>query len=197
MRTTAHEAEDYTARMRGLLFTEFIALVEEKFGIVTADALLSLPGLTDGGAYTSVGRYPHGELVSMVGALAERTGLPADELCRVFGEWVFPKLASSFEFAVKPHADAFSFLASLDAIIHAEVRKLYPDAELPAVPVRRVDDRTLQMEYRSKRPFADVAEGLLRGCAAWFGDRVDIRREPLDGSPAHAARFTLTRKDVP
>lgn len=180
--------------MRGIIFTEFVSLVEEKFGVQMADALLSLPGLTDGGAYTSVGRYPHGEMLTMVTALSERTGLPADELCKVFGEWLFGKLARAFEFSVKPHADAFSFLASLDAIIHAEVRKLYPDAELPQVPVTHLDDRRLVMEYRSKRPFADVAEGLLRGCLMWFGERADIEREPLDGTPANAARFTLVRR---
>ena len=180
--------------MRGVIFTEFVSLVEEKFGVQMADALLSLPGLTDGGAYTSVGTYPHGEMVAMVTALSERTGLPADELCKVFGEWLFPKLAGAFDFSVKPHGDAFSFLASLDAIIHAEVRKLYPDAELPHVPVTHVDDTRLVMEYRSKRPFADVAEGLLRGCAGWFGERVDIRREAIDDKPANAARFTLVRR---
>lgn len=180
--------------MRGVIFTEFVSLVEDKFGVQMADALLSLPGLTDGGAYTSVGRYPHGEMLTMVGGLAERTGLPADELCKVFGEWLFPKLAGAFDFSVKPHADAFSFLASLDAIIHAEVRKLYPDAELPHVPVTKVSDTELVMEYRSKRPFADVAEGLLRGCVTWFGERVDIRREALDGTPSNAARFTLVRR---
>lgn len=180
--------------MRGIIFTEFVSLVEEKFGIQMADALLSLPGLTDGGAYTSVGTYPHGEMLTLVTGLSERTGLPADELCKVFGEWLFAKLAGAYDFAVKPHADAFSFLASLDAIIHAEVRKLYPDAELPHVPVTRVDATTLVMEYRSKRPFADVAEGLLRGCLAWYGERADIRREAVDGTPANAARFTLVRR---
>ena len=180
--------------MRGLIFTEFIQLVEEKFGIVMADDVLSTPGLTDGGAYTAVGTYPHTEMVAMVGALSERSGIPASDLCVIFGEWLFPKLARAFEFAVKPHGDAFSFLASLDGIIHVEVRKLHANAELPSVPVTRIDERTLVMEYRSRRPFADVAEGLLRGALAWFGERAELRREPLDDDGARASRFTLTRK---
>jgi hypothetical protein len=60
--------------MRGLVFTEFIALVEEKFGLRMADELLSQPGLTDGGAYTSVGNYSHREMLTLVVGLAERTG---------------------------------------------------------------------------------------------------------------------------
>ena len=179
--------------MRGLIFTEFISLVEEKFGLRLADELLSQPGLTDGGAYTSVGNYSHREMLTLVSGLSERTGVPVSDLCTVFGEWLFPKLATGFEFAVKPYANAFDFLRSLNGVIHVEVRKLYPDAQLPLVPVTRVDERELVLEYRSERPFADVAEGLLRGCLAWFGERASLRREPLSPDGAHAARFTITR----
>jgi len=180
--------------MRGVIFTEFIQLVEEKFGVVMADEVLSTPGLTDGGAYTSVGQYPHTEMLAMVGALSERSGIPANDLCVVFGEWLFPKLARNFEFAVKQHTDAFTFLSSLDGLIHVEVRKLYPQAELPQVPVTKLDERELVLEYRSKRPFADVAEGLLRGTLAWFGERAELRREPLEQDPQRNARFRIVRK---
>ena len=181
--------------MRGVIFTEFIALVEEKFGIVMADQVLASPGLATGGSYTAVGTYDHREMLTLVGALAERTGLPADELCKVFGEWLFPKLARGFDFAVRPYADAFAFLGALDGIIHDEVRTLYPDAELPHVPVVCVSEHELVLEYRSHRPFADVAEGLLRGCLAWYGDRADMRREPLEADAARSARFVLRRKE--
>jgi hypothetical protein len=180
--------------VRGIIFTEFIQLVEEKFGVVVADEVLSTPGLTDGGAYTSVGQYPHTEMLAMVGTLAERSGIPASDLCKVFGEWLFPKLARAFDFSVRSHTDAFAFLASLDGLIHAEVRKLYPQAELPQVPVTRLDERELVLEYRSKRPFADVAEGLLRGALAWFGERAELRREPLEADADRSARFRLIRK---
>ncbi|MBM4006454.1 MAG: hypothetical protein FJ292_02650 [Planctomycetes bacterium] len=72
---------------RGLVFTEFIQLVEEKFGVVMADDVLSTPGLTDGGAYTSVGQYPHTKMLAMVGTLAERSGTPASDLCNILGEF--------------------------------------------------------------------------------------------------------------
>jgi hypothetical protein len=135
-------------------------------------------------------------MLAMVGALSEQSGIPASDLCKVFGEWLFPKLARNFEFAVRSHTDAFAFLSSLDGLIHVEVQKLYPQAELPSVPVTRMDDRELVMEYRSKRPFADVAEGLLRGTLAWFGERAELRREPLDDDTSRSARFRIVRKAV-
>lgn len=181
--------------MRGLVFTEFVALVEEKFGLAMSDQILSQPGLSDGGGYTTVGNYDHREMLTLVTGLAERSGLPADELCRIFGEWLFPKLARGFDFAVKPHRDAFTFLRTLDGVIHVEVRKLYPDARLPAVPVTRCDAQELVMEYRSERPFADLAEGLLRGCLAWFGERATLRREAIGPDATRATRFIITRPE--
>jgi hypothetical protein len=47
------------------------------------------------------------------------------------------------------------------------------------------------MVYRSRRPLADLAEGMIRGCIAWFGDDVVVERRDLDAADGHAARFTL------
>ena len=182
--------------MKGLVFTEFIALVEERFGVAVAERVLSTPGLSDGGAYTAVGYYDHREMLALVGALSTETGIPAPALVQTFGEWLFPKLAANFEFAVRSHPDAFTFLTSLDGMIHAEVLKLYPNVHLPHVPVVESDHHRLVLEYRSDRPFADLAEGLLRGCLAWYREDAEVHREPLAPDGAHAARFTITRRGV-
>jgi len=52
--------------------------------------------------------------------------------------------------------------------IHVEVRKLYPDAELPTFTCDTSTPGRLTMLYRSSRPFADLAEGLIAGCIAHF-----------------------------
>jgi hypothetical protein len=73
-----------------------------------------------------------------------------------------------------------------------EVRKLYPDAELPRFTCRRLAPQRMEMVYRSSRPFTDFAEGLIRGCAAHFGEPIRIERHDLSHGAEHAARFTLT-----
>jgi len=47
------------------------------------------------------------------------------------------------------------------------------------------------MVYRSSRPFADLAEGLILGCAEHFGERIAIAREALPGESG--VRFSLER----
>lgn len=87
--------------------------------------------------------------------------------------------------------DAFSFLSGIEDIIHAEVLKLYPDAELPRFIVEHHDAQRLVLLYQSPRHFEDLAEGLMHGCVAHFGESIRIEREvPASGT---AQRFTLTR----
>ena len=52
--------------MKGIVFSEFMDLVEEKFGWETIDELIESTNLPSGGSYTAVGTYPHSEIVSLV-----------------------------------------------------------------------------------------------------------------------------------
>ena len=62
-------------------------------------------------------------------------------------------------------------------MIHTEVRKLYPDAQLPQFDCTRSDDG-LKMLYSSPRHFGDLAEGLIKGAVAYFGGGIEVTRHP-------------------
>ena len=78
-----------------------------------------------------------------------------------------------------------------------EVRKLYPDAELPRLFVETREAERLVLRYESPRSLEDLAEGLLRGCAHHFADPMRIEREVVHRAngtgSAQVVRFTLTR----
>ena len=85
----------------------------------------------------------------------------------------------------------FDFLEKLDGYIHVEVRKLYADAELPKFQkVTPAEANKMVMVYRSSRVFADLAAGLMAGCAAHFGEQITITREDSrpDRAPSCASR---------
>jgi hypothetical protein len=50
------------------------------------------------------------------------------------------------------------------------------------------------LEYRSARPFADLAEGLIRGAIDYFAEPVSLQREDAGSQDGTAATFVL-RKD--
>jgi hypothetical protein len=178
--------------MKGMMFTEFLEMVEERWSPDLVDDLLDEVALPSGGRYTAVGTYDHHELVTLVQALATRLGQPPGELVREFGRHLFTRFVQSHpRFFVDIH-DAFEFLMRVEGVIHVEVRKLYADTALPTFGSERGDDR-LTLVYRSERRLEDLAHGLIEGCLAHFGERATIERQPFRDERGPAVRFDIVR----
>ena len=185
--------------MRGLIFRSFQDFIETRFSAELLDATLSLDGLrsTDG-AYTTVGDYPTGELVEMIGFVSAETSTPANELIQAFGEYLFAVLATAHSEIVTQFESCFDLLAGIETVIHKNVRKLYDRPELPTFDVlEHSGDRILILRYSSPRPFADLAAGLIRGALAYYEleKSVDVQRKDLSDDGMNS-EFHLTRKDA-
>lgn len=179
--------------MKGVVFTEFLEMVESRFSADMVDDIIDDADLPSGGAYTAVGTYPHDEMVALVVALSQRSGAAVRDLLLAFGEHLFGRFVVGYPAFFSGTSDAFTFLAGIEDIIHSEVRKLYPDAELPRFDVERHTDRELVLLYQSGRHFEDLAEGLMRGCIAHFGGGIAISRTGVGEGDARSERFVLTR----
>lgn len=178
--------------MKGIVFTEFIEMVEQKFSTSLANRLIDESDLPSSGAYTAVGTYDHQELVSMVIKLSEISGLPIPVLIKTFGVYLFDRFYVLYPAFFQGVTSALDFLSSIEEIIHPEVLKLYPDAELPRFEIARPDSNTLIMTYYSERHFGDLAEGLIEACVEHFGDPLNLTRENLTG-PGQLVRFTIRK----
>jgi len=88
-------------------------------------------------------------------------------------------------------AGLFDFLASVEHHIHVEVRKLYPDAELPTFIIEARSERQMSMIYHSPRRLGALCEGLIAGSARQFGVAATIKSEPLDASDGQVIRFVI------
>jgi hypothetical protein len=84
-------------------------------------------------------------------------------------------------------------LVGIESVIHTEVRKLYPDAELPSFEVMQQSSDELVLDYHSPRCMDDLAHGLIDACIAHFNEPVTLARRPLGKTQADGTRFTLTR----
>lgn len=182
--------------MKGMIFTEFLEMVEDSFGWEMAEQIIEDAKLPNEGAYTAVGTYDHSEMVRLVVALSKRTEMPVPDLMRIFGKHAFGQFAIGFPFMFEGVTDPLVFLDSVENYIHVEVRKLYPAAELPTFNTTYLNDDCLTMTYRSERPFADLAEGLIEGCIQHFGQEVKLERSD-ESEDGRGATFILTRTMVP
>ncbi|RJG15795.1 heme NO-binding domain-containing protein [Massilia cavernae] len=178
--------------MKGVVFTEFMELVESRMGLDMLDRIIGEADLPNDGAYTSVGTYDHAELVRLVTALSNATGLTIPDLILMFGEHLFVRFSVGYPALFADVSNSFDFLERIDGVIHVEVRKLYPDAELPSLSTTRPAPGVLELIYSSPRGFADLAEGLIKGCIKHFGEPITITRTNLEQEGGvHRARFYL------
>lgn len=180
--------------MKGLVFTEFLEMVERKFSPAMVDDIIDDSDLPSGGAYTAVGTYPHSEMLALVQSLSKETRLPVPALVKIFGQHLFGRFVQLYPSFFRETRDAFDFLDSIENYVHTEVRKLYPDAELPTFAAQRsADNQRLVMTYHSKHPFATLAEGLIEGCLAHFQEKAQV--EIIDQSAGRGTQveFHITR----
>lgn len=170
--------------MKGIIFTQLLDMVEQKFSYELVDTLLLRTHLPSGGTYTSAGTYPACEMASLVANLSQCTHTPVAELLREYGRFLFQTFITNYHQFIKAAPDAFSFLSSVDEYIHGEVKKLYPDAELPQFLITRLNEQTLQMVYQSSRQLGDLAYGLIEGTLAHYQEEATIAQRVLneDGS---------------
>lgn len=180
--------------MKGIVFTEFLEFVEDQMGADMVDAIIDDCELSTGGAYTSVGTYPFSELRDLLMALVARSGADPAALLRGFGH----KLCTTFTAGYGQYFDAarslFDFLASIDDHIHVEVRKLYPDAELPSMRIAERSADRLLLDYRSDRGLEALAEGLIQATSDYYREPVDVSCETISDGAGEFVRFTIDRK---
>ncbi len=168
--------------MKGIIFTEFVEMVETVYGLQVLDRIIANTHPASSGAYTTVGTYDYQEMIALVKELGHVTGISPVELERAFGEYLFTRFPQQYPYLFEGETDAFAMLQNIDSYIHAEVRKLYPDAELPHITCEWLDAKTLRVRYTSHRPFGDLAEGLVRGCLAFYQTPLNLVRRNVQGT---------------
>lgn len=178
--------------MKGLVFTEFIEMMENDFGFEVADRVIENSDTTTKGVFTGVGTYPSRDMVALLTQLSTEIKKPADELLLHFGTYLFNSFSRLYAHLITDIKDTFGLLEQIEDFIHVEVKKLYPDAQLPAIDTRMVGADTMELIYRSRRKLGHLAHGLMMGCAAYFGETIEIHMENLvaDGSQV---RFTIKK----
>ena len=178
--------------MKGIVFTEFLEMVEDRFGLEMVDRIVEQSDLASSGAYTAVGTYDHDELLQLVGHLSATLAKPVPDLVRAFAHHLFKSFTSAYPYVLEGMNSSIELLQNVEGFIHVEVKKLYPDAELPKIDFRRLDDDCWELTYRSSRPFADLCEGLIEACSNHFGDKLNLEREDLEAVDGSASRFVLS-----
>lgn len=179
--------------MKGIVFTEFMDMVESTFGYETVDQIIDDSNLESNGIYTAVGTYDHAEIVALLTNLSKRTKVDPQVLLKQFGGYLFNTFLRTYPQFFADSKNSIEFLQSIDNYIHVEVLKLYPDAKLPSFNSEVQEDGSLVMTYYSERKMSALAAGLIEKSIEHFDDPYTMTLEMVkeDGS---IAKFTIKNK---
>ena len=178
--------------MKGIVFTGFLEVVEEKFGLETVDKIIENSKLKSKGVYTSVGTYDFSDMSSLLTNLSLETDIDTPTLIHTYGLYFFDTLAKGHPDIFDYYKTAFSLLAGIENHIHVHVRKIYPEAELPYFIVHEESTNKLILEYQSERAMYQFALGLMERTLEYFNEIASIDKELLkqDGTKV---LFTLIK----
>ncbi|MFT4541368.1 MAG: hypothetical protein ACI841_004585 [Planctomycetota bacterium] len=173
--------------MKGVVFTEFLDMVEDSFGDEIVDTMIDNCDLASGGAYTAVGTYDVAEMIALVGELSQQSGDSVPDLLRVFGRHLFGRFSELYPWLFEGVHDPLEFIVNVEGYIHVEVSKLYPDAELPSFEHTTNESGEVELTYTSPRRLDTFAEGLILGAFDHFGHGQILESTPL----GNGSRFRL------
>lgn len=161
-------------QVKGIVFNLLEEVVTAEYGEAAWDSVLDAAGVE--GAYTAVGSYPDEELMKLVGAASAALETPSDDVVRWFGRKSIPLLHERYPRFFEGHTSTRSFLLTLNRVIHPEVRKLFPGADVPVFQFETKNQDQLVLGYSSHRRLCSFAEGLIEGAAEHYGEQVRIEQ---------------------
>ncbi len=179
--------------MKGIVFVELIRMAESVMGEEAVDDILDKVDLESDGAFSAVGNYPCRELLKIVDAVGVELGAPSEVLHRQFGHWMFGRFVDGYPVFFEGKKDGFDMLESIENEVHVEVRKLYPDVELPSFATERLEDGRFKMVYSSERPLHHFCHGLIEACLQHFKEDASIEMTERTMGKGFCAEFVMQK----
>ena len=177
--------------MKGIIFTEFLEMVERDYGFEILNDIIDNAQLESKGIYSGVGTYNHKEFENLVEALSKLTKESKSEILKKYGHYVFQTFYKNYSSFFTNINHPFELLEHVDSHINKEVKKLYPDAELPKFETTRIGSKSMQMLYRSKRRMEYLALGLMEASFEHYTTFCSIEMKEEN---AESVLFTIKEK---
>jgi hypothetical protein len=128
------------------------------------------------GSFTSLDTYPDTVLRKLVAAVGKRAQKTPGEALQWFGRHSMPLLFLKYPQFFDSQTSTRSFILTLNDIIHPEVRRLYPGADVPWFDFDTSSPDTLLLGYQSPRKLCALAHGFIEGAADHYGESVDVEQ---------------------
>lgn len=170
--------------MHGTVFFHFHRYVEKGWGENVWPQLFAKAGIVER-SYSPAGVHPDADIVGLVNAASELTGVTSDELLASFGEYLAPELIAFYPSLVNSDWKTLDLIANAERVIHNAVRAQNPDASPPVLRAQKVNPHEVHLVYASPRRMCFLLKGIAKGVASYFREEIKVIEEScmLEGSP--------------
>jgi len=188
--------------MKGIIFTEFLDLVEERFGLEMVDKIICQSKLDSQGIYTSIGTYSFYEFLQLLHNLSKNKSISLVNLLRVFAAQIFSAMDSIYPDMLTSCNDSIEMIAAMNQHIEKifttvnaspeELLKAKSFSPLPQFTVKEKTKNSLIIHYKSERGMQHFWLGLMHEMFQHFNETATIVLEKVkkDGSEV---KFTITK----
>lgn len=161
--------------MHGTIFAELQKYVETKLGAQAWPTLLKEAGLGDR-TYMPLEEYPDGEAVALVSTASRITSQQIPAILEDFGEFIAPDLLEMYWALIQPEWKTLDVIEHTERAVHEVVRLKNPGAKPPYLQAKRVGPDEVILTYTSPRKMCKIAEGISKGLARFFKERIAIEQ---------------------
>lgn len=154
--------------MNGSIFVFLKRFVEQNYDYSTWVKLLEQASIDRPGGYQMHEMYPTQELETIVATASDATGLSVYSLHELFWEFLVPDLLLIYKKYINPSWRTYEMLLYTEESMHGAVRNEDNRATPPVLSVKKVGNKTLIIDYHSKRRMAGVAIGIIKGIAQYY-----------------------------
>jgi hypothetical protein len=177
--------------MKGIVFSAFNDMVEQRIGIDMWESLLDSVKPESGEMYTSIEDFSDQELLDMVTALSHKTGTPVTELIEAFGQHLFHSLAFKHSVFTDEKLYLMDFLKSIESVIHRDVRNLYQNPKPASIEWEQPAEDSLIPHYHSPRKLRHLADGVVSGAAELYNTKINMSQSAYMDDGAERCTFLI------
>lgn len=170
--------------MKGIVFTKFLDLVEEEFGLEMVDKIISQSRLPSEGVYTSIGTYSFYEMLQLLHNLIKNKDILVINLLQEYAVHIFSAMDIIHPDMLTSYKDPIEMIASMNYHIekifitkdvpHTELIKAKSFSALPQFIVKERTKSSLIINYKSNRGMQHFWLELMHEMFQYFNETATI-----------------------
>jgi hypothetical protein len=162
--------------MKGVIAICLEEMAKEKIGMDRWGDILEEAGLERSKVFLAGQNVSDRLVLRLFGLTGKAMGLSSVETAEAFGDyWVNVFAPKTYGFYYAGVETARQFLLKMDQV-HLAVTRNIQDAHPPRFEYEWKDERTLIIEYQSKRELIDLLIGLIKGVGRYYGENLQVRK---------------------